>query len=126
MSQSAHESPPPRRQLPPGLRVVCFVLWWFISLLMMVLAVLGLICVVVGVISFFIEGTFLGTSFGGKAVETAAQKVLFTAVGVACVVAGLGFWWLRQRGYVVAALIVCALLLAFTFAMKWIAVSESI
>jgi len=119
-------NPPQRRQLPLGLRVVLLPLWWLITLLMLLSAVLGLACVVVGVISFFVEGGFLGMRLGGEAVLTVTQKVLFTSVGAAVGVAGIGFWWLRQRGYVVGALIVYALLLALVLAIGWFTGSSSI
>jgi len=119
-------NPPQRRQLPLGLRVVLLPLWWLITLLMVLSAVLGLVCVIVGVISFFVEGGFLGMRLGGEAVQTPTQKVLFISVGAAVGVAGIGFWWLRQRGYVVGALIVYALLLAFVLAIGWFTGGSSI
>jgi WD40 repeat protein len=96
--------------LPVGLRVILLPLWWLMSLLMLLVAILGLITIVVGVISLFVEGGFAGMHLGGEAVRTTTQKLLFTAFGLALCISGIVFWWLRQRGYVVAAVIVWALL----------------
>src|SRR5262249_13831504 len=96
--------------LPVGLRVILLPLWWLISLFMLLVAILGLITIAVGVISLFVEGGFAGMHLGGEAVRTTTQKLLFTAFGLALCISGIVFWWLRQRGYVVGAVIVWALL----------------
>jgi hypothetical protein len=112
--------PVQRRQLPVVLRVILLPLWGLICGLMLLSAIIGLGCVVLGTISLFVDlSGFLEMHLGGESVRTATQKVLFTAVGAVLAITGIGFWWLSRRGYVVGALLCYAVLLALFLAMAW-------
>lgn len=95
-------------------------LWLLVCLVMLATALLGLACVVVGLISLFIEGPFLELRLVGEIVQTTMQKLLFTAFGAVLCLSGIGFWWLRGRGYVVGAVVVYALLVALVFLLHWV------
>jgi hypothetical protein len=63
------------------------------------------VCFVVGALSFLVERWPLEMYVGGALVQTTAQKALFTCTGAALCVIGIAFWWLRQRGHIVGAVV---------------------
>jgi hypothetical protein len=106
--------------LPFLVQVFLVILWALISLLMLVFALIGLACVVLGVISMFFEpGRFLELQLGGEIVQTTTQKLLFTAVGAVMAVAGIAFWWLRQHDRIGAAVFCYLVLMALFLAISW-------
>jgi hypothetical protein len=102
------------RHPPPGCGLLTLVfLWVLISGIMGLLAMIGVASVLLGISSLFVDlSKWLDLQLCGQSVQTTAQKVQFTAVGAAMAVTGIGFWWLRQRGYVRAALLCYAVLMA--------------
>jgi hypothetical protein len=112
--------PGQRRQLPALLQIILLLFWGAISLLMLLSAVIGLGCVVLGVVSLFgdLSGV-LEMQLGGEPVRTAGQKVLFTAVGAGLALAGIGFWWLYRRDHVRGALLVYAVLMVLCLVIGW-------
>jgi len=113
-------NPIQRRRLPAVLQVVLLPLWGLICALMLLSAIVGLGCVLLGMLSLFVDlSGFLGMQLGGESVRTTAQKVQFMAVGAAMASTGVGFWWLSRRGSVVGALICYAALMALFLAIAW-------
>jgi hypothetical protein len=115
---------PMPNQLPEGIRVILLALlsliWALISGLMLLSAIVGLACVVLGALSLFVDlNGVLEMQLGGDSVRTTTQKVLFTAVGAVMAVTGTVFWVLRQRGYVVGALLCYAVLLGLFLVVAW-------
>jgi hypothetical protein len=91
-----------RRQLPLSLFV-----WWILDFVMILAVPIGLGLVVLGILSFVIdlgEG-FWGPRLGSAPVRTVADKALFTVAGAVAGILGIGFLWLRRRGYVKGAAI---------------------
>jgi hypothetical protein len=100
------------RQLPVVVQGILLVLWAIICGLMLLSAIIGLVCVVLGIVSLFVDlSGFLDLQVGGEAVKTAGQKLLFIAVGAGMATTGIAFWRLRGRGYIGGALLCYALLL---------------
>jgi hypothetical protein len=93
---------------------------------MLLSALLGLVCFVVGTISFLVERWPLELYLGGAQVQTTAQKALFTGVGAALCVIGIGFWWLRHRGYIVGAVVLYAAVAVLVLALVWITGSSDL
>src|SRR4051812_19717350 len=94
--------PVQRRQLPVVLQVILLPLWGVLCGLMLLSAVIGLGCVVLGMLSLFVDlSRLLEMQLGGEPVRTTTQKVLFTAVGASMAITGITFWWLSRRGSVV-------------------------
>jgi hypothetical protein len=56
---------------------------------------------------------------GGESVRTTIQKGQFTVVGAVMATTGIVFWVLRQRGYVVGALLCYAVLLGLFLVVAW-------
>jgi hypothetical protein len=112
--------PVQRRHLPVVLQVILLPLWGLLCGLMLLSAIIGLGCVVLGVLSLFVDlSRFLDMQLGGESVRTTSQKLLFAAVGAVLASTGTGFWWLSRRGYVVGALICYAVLMALLLAIVW-------
>jgi hypothetical protein len=72
------------------------------NLVMWFWAVVGPLFVVFGALSFFIDLEAIGitlTGNDGEPVGTTWQKMTFMALGVLFGVVGIGFLWLRRRGW---------------------------
>src|SRR5262245_60891986 len=109
-------NPIQRRRLP----AVLLPLWGLICALMLLSAIIGLGCVVLGMLSLFVDlSGFLEMQLGGESVRTTTQKVRFMAIAAVMASTGIGFWWLSRRGYVVGALICYAVLMALFLAIAW-------
>ncbi len=108
-------------RLPLSLQVILLILWGCVRMVMLFSAILGLVCVIVGTISLFVEGRFLEMQLGGEVIETTAQKLRFTAVGAALCVSGVAFWWFRKRGHLVLPLMIYVVLMALVLAAGWTA-----
>jgi hypothetical protein len=105
-------------RLPVVLQGILLTLWVLICGLMALSAIIGLGCVVLGLLSLFVDlSELLEIQLGGEPVRTAIQKVQFMAVGAVMASTGIGFWWLSRRGYVVGALICYAILVAVFLAI---------
>jgi hypothetical protein len=103
-------------RLPLSLQVVLLILWGMVRMTILFSAILGLVCVIVGTISLFVEGKFLEMYLGGEAVQTTTQKLRFTAVGAALVISGVAFWWFRKRGHIVVPVMIYVVLMALVLA----------
>jgi hypothetical protein len=113
-------NPNQRRQLPVVLQGILLTLWVLICGLMVLSAIIGLGCVVLGLLSLFVDlSGFLEMQLGGEPVRTTTQKVQFVVVGAVLASTGMGFWWLSRRGYVVGALICYGILMAVFLAIAW-------
>jgi hypothetical protein len=113
--------PVQRRRLPLVLQVILLLLWGLICALMLLSAIIGLGCVVLGMLSLFVDlSRFLDLQLGGESVRTTLQKIQFMAAGAVLASTGIGFWWLSRRGYVWGALICYAVLMAFVLVMAWV------
>jgi hypothetical protein len=109
-----------RRKLPVVVLAVWGVIWGLMCGVMLLSAVLGLVCFMVGAISFLVGRWSLEMHLGGTLMQTTAQKALFTCAGAALCVIGIGFWWLRQRGYIVGAVVLYAAFVVLVLALPWI------
>jgi hypothetical protein len=92
------EPQPPKRPPPSLLKLI---LWFLLWLVMWFWAIIGPVCVVLAVISFFVDlSPWVHISLiGGEPVRTTEQKILFLALGAVLSFLGLGYLWLRHRGY---------------------------
>jgi hypothetical protein len=108
------------RRLPLVLQGILQTLWVLICLVMVMSAIIGLGCVILGLLSLFVDlSGFLEMQLGGEPVRTTTQKVQFVVVGTVVASTGIGFWWLSRRGYVVGSLICYAILVAIFLAIAW-------
>jgi hypothetical protein len=115
------------RQLPVGWLLVLIPLWGFVCFLMLVSILAGLGCVILGMISLFVDlSGALEMQLGGEVVRTTEQKVHFMEIGALMAVAGIAFWWLHWRGYVGRALIFPAILLGLFLTIWWLTGSTNI
>jgi hypothetical protein len=119
--------PLPRQPLAAIWQALLLLLWGTICFFMLVSALIGLGCLVLGLLSLIVDlsGT-LTIQFGGKPVQTVAQKLLFTGVGAVMAAAGIGFLWLCRRDSIRAALVLWALLLGFLALLVWLTGSAQI
>ena len=111
------KEPTPRRKLPLSVLGIWAFVWGLMSGVMLLSAVLGLLCFTVGVISFLVQRWPLEMYLGGALVQTTGQKARFTCAGAALCVIGIRFWWLRQRGYIVGAVVLYAAATALVLAL---------
>jgi hypothetical protein len=94
---------------------------------MLLSAIIGLGCVVLGMVSPFVDlSGFVELQVGGEPVRTTRQQALFTAVGAGMAITGIGFWWLRGRGHVGRALLVWAALVGLFVVIGWLTGSPNI
>jgi hypothetical protein len=114
------------RQVPAVFLGFWALYWGLLCGLMLLLVAIGLVCLVVGLLSFFIEGWSLEMSLGGVQVRTPAQKALFASTGAGLALAGMMFWWLRARGHITAALVLFAVLMGLAYALTWVAGSSDL
>jgi hypothetical protein len=113
------EKGPARRWRMP---IILLPIWGVITGLMMLSALLGLGCVVLGALSLFVDlSGLLSMRLGGEIVRTTTQKLLFMAVGAVMALAGIGFWRLNRRGYLVSPLICLAVLLGLFLVVALVA-----
>jgi hypothetical protein len=113
-------NPLPRRPLAALLQGTLLLLWGVVCLFMLLSAVVGLVCVVLGILSLAVDlSGVLQMQLGGEVVRTSTQKVLFTTVGAGMALAGMVFLWLHRRGHIGRALIVFALLVALFAVVGW-------
>jgi hypothetical protein len=115
-----------RRKLPVVVLGIGAVIWGLMCGVMFLSVILGLVCFVVGAISFVVGRWPLEMYLGGTLVQTTAQKALFTCAGAALAVIGIGFWWLRQRGYIVGAVVLYAAVVVLALAVAWITGSRDL
>jgi hypothetical protein len=111
-------------QPPEGFRVILIallsLLWSLIGGLMALLAIVGLACAVLGALSLFVDfNGVLEMQLAGEPVRTSTQQVLFTGVGAVLTITGIVFWVLRQRGYVMGALLCYAAVLGLFLVIAW-------
>jgi hypothetical protein len=112
--------PVQRRQLPVVLQGIGLLLWGFLCALMLLSAIIGLGCVLLGMLSLFVDlSRLLDMQLGSASVRTTTQKVLFAVVGAVMASTGIGFWWLNRRGYIAGALICCTVLMGLFLAIAW-------
>jgi hypothetical protein len=113
--------PVPRRQLPMVLQVPLLLLLGVICGFMVLAGLIGLCCVVLGLISLGVDlsGT-LTIQLAGAEVRTTTQKLLFTALGAVMALAGVGFVWLARRDHLGRALILWALFLGGFALIGWL------
>jgi hypothetical protein len=108
------------RRLPVVLQGILLTLWVLICGLMLLAAIVGLGCAILGLVTLFVDVSgFLEMQLGGEPVRTTTQKVQFLAVGAVVASTGIGFWWLSRRGNVVGALICYGILVAVFLAIAW-------
>jgi hypothetical protein len=113
-------TPLQRRPLAALLQGTLLLLWGVICLLMLLSAVAGLGCVVLGILSLGVDlSGVVQMQLGGEVVRTTTQKVLFTTVGAGMALTGIAFLWLHRRGYIGRALIVFALLVGLFAVIGW-------
>jgi hypothetical protein len=83
---------------PPSM--VKLILWLLLWLTMWCWAIAGPLCVVLAAVSFFVDlSPVVSISLFGQPVRTTEQKIALVALGAALSFVGLGFLWLRCRGY---------------------------
>jgi hypothetical protein len=87
---------------------------------MLASTIIGLGCVVLGMISLLVDlNGFLEIQIGGEPVRTTEQKLLFTVVAAGLAFTGIRFWCLWMRGYTLRAVLVCVLLLTLILLVAW-------
>jgi hypothetical protein len=115
------------RQPPLVLQVLRVVLLGIIAGIMLLSALVGVVCLVLGLVSLGVDlSGVLKLYLGGAEVRTTAQKLLFAALGAVMAVAGIAFLWLSRRERVGRALMVFAALVGLLAAMSWLAGSGNI
>ena len=76
-------------------------LWLFLCFAMWFWAVVGPLLAVLAAASFFVDvSSVVSLDLFGEPVRTAGQKAVLLAVGVVAGFVGVGFLWLRRRGYI--------------------------
>jgi hypothetical protein len=111
--------PVPRRQLPTVVLGIWAVIWALMCAVMALSVVVGFLCMVVGTLSLFVERLALQMILGGAPVKTTGQKAIFIGVGATLCGVGIGFWWLRQRGYVAWAVVLYAAIAVLALVIAW-------
>jgi hypothetical protein len=111
--------PVQRRRLPGVLLGLGALLWGLMCGVMLLSAILGLVCFVVGLLSFLVQRWPLELYLGGVLVQTTVQKALFTLTGAALGIIAIGFWWLWRRDYIVGAVVLYAAVVVFVLAFAW-------
>jgi hypothetical protein len=81
--------------------MVKLLLWTLLWLVMWFWAIVGPLFVVFAAVSFFVDISPVVSLnlFGGEPVRTTEQKTVFLAVAAFLGCVGIGFLWLRRRGY---------------------------
>jgi hypothetical protein len=89
----------PRQRREPS--VVVSLLWALLWLALWFWAIIGPLFVLLGALSFFVDLDTLGIqlSLGAGPIQTTGQKNTFIAMGAVMGIVGIGFLWLRKRGY---------------------------
>ena len=89
----------PTQRPPPSM--IKLILWTMLWLLMWFWAIAGSLFAVLAAVSFFVDvSPVVGmTDFFGKPVRTTEQKLVFLAAAACLGLVGIGFLWLRRRGY---------------------------
>ena len=106
-------------------------LWFFLlgilCTIMALSALIGVATLVLGLLSLGVnlEGV-LKMHLCGAEVHTAAQKLLFAALGAAMTLLGVGFLWLYRRGSIGLALLVFVAFLGLFAAIGWLSGSADI
>jgi hypothetical protein len=87
---------------PPRPSIVKLLLWTVLCLVMWFWAIIGPFFAVLAAISLFVDiSPVVGmTWFSGEPVRTPGQKAVFIAANAFIGLVGIGFLWLRRRGYV--------------------------
>jgi hypothetical protein len=89
------ESRQSQRGEPP---MIVMALWVLLCLGMWFWAIIGPLNVVLGALSFFFDLSNVIDIFGTP-VQTTGQKAVYLSVSAALAILGVGFVWLRRRGY---------------------------
>src|SRR4051812_19208362 len=86
---------------PPSPSIVKMLLWTFLWLAMWFWAIVGSLLAVLAAVSLVVDISPVVnlTLFGGEPVRTPQQKAVLLAVGATLGLIGIGFLWLRRRGY---------------------------
>jgi hypothetical protein len=88
----------PHPRLPVVRRILLPLALGFLCCLMALAALCGLICLIVGGLSLFVDlSGILSMELGGETVRTTAQKAAFMGLGAAMVCLGSGFLWQYRR-----------------------------
>jgi hypothetical protein len=91
------ENQPPKRPPPSLLKLILWLLLW---LVMWFWAIIGPLYVVVVIVSFFVDvSPVVSLNLFGEPVTTMEQKIWLLAIGGVLGFVGIGFLWLRRRGY---------------------------
>ncbi len=115
------------RQRPLVLQVLWAVLLGLIAGMMLLSALGGVVCLILGLVSLGVDlSGVLKLYLGGAEVRTAAQKLLFAALGAVMTVAGIAFLWSSRRERVGRALMVFAALMGLFAAISWLAGSGNV
>jgi hypothetical protein len=88
-------------QQPPTPSMVKVLLWTLLWLVMWFWAIVGSLCVVLAIVSFFVDlSPFVSLNlFSGEEARTTQQKVTFLVANAVIACIGVGFLWLYRRGY---------------------------
>src|SRR5262245_433598 len=114
-------NPVPRLRFPLALQVLWFLFLGILCGVMLLSALIGVVMLVLGLLSLGVDlGGVLKMYLGGAEVRTAAQKLLFAALGAVMTLAGIGFLWFYRRGYIGRALLVYAALMGLFLAVSWL------
>lgn len=116
----------PRRTVPAVLLGLWALIWGLMCGAMLLSVILGLVCFVVGLLSLVLGDLPLQMNLGDSLVQTAGQKALFAAVGAALAITGSLFWWLRQRGYTAAAVVLYLAVTLVVFVLTRVTASNSL
>jgi hypothetical protein len=115
------------RQPALVLQVLWAVLLGIIAGIMLLSALAGVTCLILGLVSLGADlSGVLKLYLGGAEVRTAAQKLFFAALGAVMTVAGIAFFWSSGRERVGRALMVFAALVGLFAAISWLAGSSNI
>ena len=110
-----------RRRLPLIAQAIWLPFWWLLHFFMILAIPVGIGSAVLGTVSFVVD---LGEGFwtprlGDAPARTITDKTLFTVAGAAVGIVGIGFLWLRQRGYVRGAVLYSAATIGVYVLIAW-------
>ncbi len=87
-----------RPKSPPSM--VKLLLWTLLWLVMGFWAIVGPLFAVLAAVSFLVDITpVVDLGLFGQPVRTTEQKIVFLALSACLGLVGIGFFWLRRRGY---------------------------
>jgi hypothetical protein len=113
----------PRHPFRAIARIILLFVWGVICLQMTLAGMIGLACVILGMVSLFADlSRIVDIQLAGESVRSTTQKLLLLASGLVLLITGAGFWWFLRRPprpSLAGALICWAIVLVLFLATAW-------